>query len=682
MDSIRKVYEYAEPNLTLVGWMGFIGFPLYYFVWDFMFPQSYENLPLRLFCSALFFGIIFRNRLSSSWRKYVHVYYQITITTCLPFFFFYMLLMNDWSNVWVMSFMSAIFLHILLVHVTRVMFAQTFAGIGLATFFAWIAKGFHLDITMDWTHVPIFLFIYVFGNMFYFRNQVEHEAKVSLAKSFGAGIAHEMRNPLSGLCTSIDVIQSVLPNEKAIGEKDQYVMSGEDVTLLREVSEDAMNIIHSGNETIDLLLTSIDENRVSRSSFKRYSAQSVVEKAIESFSYKRSTDRFAISFDARSEFDFLGSDTLLKYVMYNLFKNAFHHRSSDEFHIHVSMQSNDTVNQIVVTDNGSGIAPDVIRHIFQDFYTTGKSGSYGLGLPFCKKVMRSFGGNIKCISQPGEWSQFTLTFPPITSDTVTEIKDELTKMKSILLVSNQDIIVQKMADISRFMGFDVTVLDVKSVFKKKEYEFEFDLIFVDVESLDVLENQLDRIESLLSFTEARVVYLFEHKPAQRAKKVGHDPIWVETQAWLLNTKATIERLLYDSTYISSTLPSAPLDKSIKRTIMVVDDNESLRKFTAMLLEKQGFEVVQKEDGQQALDTLEKENIDLILMDIEMPIMDGVEASRRIRNSEKPYATVPIIAHTGDSSPVTLDKIGSSGMSDFIVKPADKNRLFDKIANWI
>ncbi len=682
MDSIRKVYEYAEPNLTLVGWMGFIGFPLYYFVWDFMFPQSYENLPLRLFCSALFFGIIFRNRLSSSWRKYVHVYYQITITTCLPFFFFYMLLMNDWSNVWVMSFMSAIFLHILLVHVTRVMFAQTFAGIGLATFFAWIAKGFHLDITMDWTHVPIFLFIYVFGNMFYFRNQIEHEAKVSLAKSFGAGIAHEMRNPLSGLCTSIDVIQSVLPNKKAMGEKDQYVMSGEDVTLLREVSEDAMNIIHSGNETIDLLLTSIDENRVSRSSFKRYSAQSVVEKAIESFSYKRSTDRFAISFDARSEFDFLGSDTLLKYVMYNLFKNAFHHRSSDEFHIHVSMQSNDTANQIVVTDNGSGIAPDVIRHIFQDFYTTGKSGSYGLGLPFCKKVMRSFGGNIKCISQPGEWSQFTLTFPPITSDTVTEIKDELTKMKSILLVSNQDIIVQKMADISRFMGFDVTVLDVKSVFKKKEYEFEFDLIFVDVESLDVLENQLDRIELLLSFTEARVVYLFEHKPAQRAKKAGHDPTWVETQAWLLNTKATIERLLYDSTYISSTLPSAPLDKSIKRTILVVDDNESLRKFTAMLLEKQGFEVVQKEDGQQALDTLEKENIDLILMDIEMPIMDGVEASRRIRNSEKPYASVPIIAHTGDSSPVTLDKIGSSGMSDFIVKPADKNRLFDKIANWI
>ncbi|PFG58306.1 two-component system CAI-1 autoinducer sensor kinase/phosphatase CqsS [Vibrio sp. ES.051] len=681
MDAIRKVYQYAEPNLTLVGWMGFLGFPFYYVVWEFIFPQAYENLPLRLFCSLLFFGIIVRNRLSARWRQYIHLYYQVAITACLPFFFFYMLLMNDWSNVWVMSFMSAIFLHILLVHVTRVMFAQTFVGVGLATFFAWVSKGFYLDLTMDWTHVPIFFFIYVFGNLFYFRNQVEHEAKVSLAKSFGAGIAHEMRNPLSGLCTSIDVIQSILPNKKAL-EKEPYQMSWEDVTLLREVSEDAMKIIQSGNETIDLLLTSIDENRVSRSTFKKHSAQAVVEKAIESFSYKRATDRSSISLDARNEFDFFGSDTLLKYVMYNLFKNAFHHRTSEEFHIHVSMNGNKRSNQIVVTDNGAGIEPAVLRSIFHDFYTTGKSGSYGLGLPFCKKVMRSFGGNIECQSQQGEWSQFTLTFPSIHSEVVTEIKNELTKFKTILTVTNQNVIVSKMTDTSRFMGFELTILDLNQMLKKKEYEFEFDLIFIDLESLDARANHLDRIESLLSFTEARIVYLFQQHPVQRARKAAYEPIWMETQAWLLNTKLAIDRLLYNSNYVSTPTLLVPLDASNKRTIMVVDDNESLRKFTALLLEKQGFEVVQREDGQQALDTLEQENIDLILMDIEMPIMDGVEASKRIRSSGKHYASIPIIAHTGDSSQVTLDKIGTSGMSDFIVKPADKNRLFDKIANWI
>ncbi|MEZ8634339.1 response regulator [Vibrio cyclitrophicus] len=682
MNAIRKVYQYAEPNLTLVGWMGLIGFPAYYVVWEFLFPQPYENLTVRLLCSVLFFGIIYRNRVPFEWRKYLPAYYQVAITLCLPCFFFFMLLMNNWSNVWVMSFMSAIFLHILLVHVTKVMFAQTFAGIAIATLGAWVAQGFYLELSMDWTHVPIFLFIYLFGNLFYFRNQVEHEAKVSLAKSFGAGIAHEMRNPLSGLLTSIDVMQSILPNPKAGHHKGQYELSDQEVRQLREVGDEAMEIIHSGNETIDLLLTSIDENRVSRSTFKKHSAKTVVEDAIESFNYKRALDRQAISLDVKGEFSFLGSDTLLKYVMYNLFKNAFHHRSPEDFHIHVTMQSDEMVNQIVVTDNGSGIPSDEIRRIFQDFYTTGKSGNYGLGLPFCQKVMSSFGGEIKCQSEVDEWTQFTMIFPALTSNTVKDIKSELAKLKNVLFVSEQNILVTKAKELAGTMGFELTILDIASTLNKKEYQFEFDLIFVDMESLDLRASCLDKIESLLSFTESRIVYLFENHPIKRVRNVSFEPVWVETQVWLLNTQPTMDRLLFDSNYVIPAASAAPLDTANKRTIMVVDDNESLRRFTAMLLEKQGFDVIQKEDGQQALDALDTDDIDLILMDIEMPIMDGVEASRRIRNANKAYSSVPIIAHTGDSSPATLEKMDSSGMSDFIVKPADKNRLFDKIALWI
>ena len=681
MDAIRKVYQYAEPNLTLVGWMGFVGFPVYYIVWELMFPQPYENLPLRVFCSTLFFGIIYRHRFPFRWRKYLPAYYQVVTTICLPGFFFYMLLMNSWSNVWVMSFMAAIFLHILLVHITRVMFAQTFAGIGLASLCAWVAQGFHLDITMDWTHVPIFLFIYLFGNLFYVRNQVEHEARVSLAKSFGAGIAHEMRNPLSGLLTSIDVIQSVLPNPKQ-EPQGQYTLKHDDVVLLKKVSDDAMNIIRSGNETIDLLLTSIDENRISRSTFKKHSAKNVVTEAIESFSYKRSTDRKAISLNVQGDFEFLGSDTLFKYVMYNLFKNAFHHRSSDEFHIHVSMYNEGRTNSVTVTDNGSGISNEVMRNIFQDFYTTGKSGSYGLGLPFCQKVMKAFGGDIQCQSELGEWSQFTLSFPLIGSNTVAEIQNDLTKLKSVLMICEQNILTTRMTEISRFMGFDLTVLNPASALDRKEYEFEFDVIFVDAEALVKQPKQLKEIESLLSFTEARVAYLYEQSTTQQIGSMLPNVKWIETQAWLLNTKSTVDGLFFDSETLSPHSNFEPLKTSKKGTIMVVDDNESLRRFTAMLIAKQGFEVIEKEDGQQALDALDNSNVDLILMDIEMPVMNGVEASRRIRGSNKAYSKIPIIAHTGDSSPVTLEQIGESGMSDFIVKPADKNRLFDKISNWV
>ena len=682
MGAIRKVYQYAEPNLTFLGWMGLVGFPVYYVVWEYLFPQPYENLPLRLLCSVLFFGIIFRKHVPFEWRKYLPAYYQVAITLCLPSFFFYMLLMNNWSNIWVMSFMSAIFIHISLVHVTKVMFAQTFVGIGIATFCAWVVQGFYLEITMNWTHVPIFLFIYLFGNLFYFRNQVEYENKVSLAKSFGAGIAHEMRNPLSGLLTSIDVIQSILPNPKSGDIKEPYALSAEELKQLRDLGDEAMEIIHSGNETIDLLLTSIDENCLSRSTFKKHSAQSVIEYSIDNFNYKRASDKSAISLDVQSDFDFLGSDTLLKYVMYNLYKNAFHHRSPEDFHIHVTLSSDDVTNQIVVTDNGAGISSEAIRHIFQDFYTTGKTGNYGLGLSFCQKVMRSFGGEIKCQSEVGEWTQFTMTFPSLTSNSVNQIKCELRNLKSALMVSEQTVLNKKVTEMSQLMGFELTILDVASALNNTEYQFDFDLVFVDLESIILRASSLDELEYLLSLTEARIVYLYEHYPIQRVRDISFEPIWIETQVLLLNTKAAIDHLLFDSNYETPPVAVKPIENANKRTVMVVDDNESLRRLTAMLLEKQGFDVVQKEDGQQALDALDSETIDLVLMDIEMPIMDGVEASRLIRSANKPYSWVPIIAHTGDSSPITLQKMESSGMSDLIVKPADKNRLLKKITHWI
>ena len=679
--AIQKVYQYAEPNLSLVGWMGFIGFPLYYVIWEYFFPQPYENLTLRLVCSLLFFGLIIRTKLKPQWRNRMHLYYQVVITLCLPFFFFYMLLMNDWSTVWLMSFMSAIFLHILLVHNTRVMFAQTVIGIAFAVACAWIAKGFSLDIALDWAHIPIFLFIYIFGNAFYFRNQMEHETKVSIAKMFGAGIAHEMRNPLSGLYSSVDIIQSLIPNPKE-KKKETYQLSAEDVSLLHEVSDDAMKIIHGGNEAIDLLLASIDESRVSRSTFRHHSVREVVESAVESYSYRRAKDRLAISFDMCGDFEFLGNSTLLKYVIYNLFKNAFQHRTSEDFHIHVMLEAGKEVNKIVVTDNGAGIAPAVIGNIFKDFYTTGKSGNFGLGLPFCKRVMCSFGGDIQCKSVPGEWCQFTMTFPSIQSETVKNIRCELIRQKSILLVSENDILIAGTKDRIRSLALELTLLDLAGMLNKREHEFEYDLILIDLNSIDPEHNHLDLIESQLSFTESKIAYL-SHHPVQRHKKPEFNPVWIKTKTWLNSTGSTIESLLFDR-HADVCGPIQPNNtvQQPRCTIMVVDDSETLRKLTAVLLEKQGFDVIQREDGRKAIEALDTAPVDLILMDIEMPEMDGIEASRLIRSSGKAFSTVPIIAHTGDVSPVALDSIRSSGMSDYIVKPAEKGKLLEKIADWV
>ncbi|MCX9565421.1 hypothetical protein IG518_23030, partial [Vibrio cholerae] len=63
MEVIKKVYQYAEPNFSLVGWMGMLGYPAYYFIWEYWFPQTYENLGLRFVAALLFAGLAFRESL-------------------------------------------------------------------------------------------------------------------------------------------------------------------------------------------------------------------------------------------------------------------------------------------------------------------------------------------------------------------------------------------------------------------------------------------------------------------------------------------------------------------------------------------------------------------------------------------------------------------------------------------
>ncbi|WP_407334304.1 response regulator [Enterovibrio sp. 27052020O] len=662
--------------------MGLIGFPAYYFIWSYLYPQAYENLPLRLFCCLFFIIVLVRNKLGSPLQEHMHWFYQIAITLVLPFFFFYMLLMNNWSTVWLLSFMAAIFLHILLVHITWVMFAQTLAGISMAILGAWASKGYHLEFSMDWTYMPVFLFIYLFGNLFFFRNQQEHETKVSIAKVFGAGIAHEMRNPLSGLCATIDLIRSTIP-DPANSSKPIYQLREEDVLLLREISNDAMDIIRAGNETIDLLLTSIDENRVSRATFKKHSAQHLLAHAVDSFGYKSTTDKSAIAIKNTDTFEFLVSDTLFKYVIYNLFKNAFHHRCGEAFAIDVFVETDSAENRIIIRDNGQGIPKDVIDQIFEDFYTTGRTGNYGLGLPFCRKVMRSFGGEISCDSELGKWTAFTLTFPALHTATAQDIKHNLIKLKSMLMVSDEADLLQRAMKISRSMGFKLQTMDVLHVLQKSEFEFEYDVIVIDLESVKANGDILSHIEPLLSFSEAKIVYLHHGMAMEHQSHAVYNPRWIEGLVWRLSAPVVIDQLLFD-TVIPEAKPLPSEEKPLTQTIMVVDDSETLRQLTSIILEKQGFNVIQCANGDCAIKTLTQgeQAVDLILMDIEMPVMDGLETSRRIRHSTHDYANVPIIAHTGDNSETTLEKIISSGMTDFIVKPSDQHQLRDKISVWL
>ncbi|WP_394150401.1 hybrid sensor histidine kinase/response regulator [Vibrio maritimus] len=682
MNRIQKIYSYAEPNTTLVVVMGGFGYPVYYWVWDTLYPQPYENLWLRLLCSLAVFVLAFRGVMTNRLKKVVPYYYLVSIGFCLPFFFSYMMFMNGWNDVWILSFMSSIFLHILLVYDTRVMLLQALICVMCAAIFAHFNLPDGVNFSDHLVYLPIFAFTYLFGNLFYFRNQTEHEAKFTVARSFGAGIAHEMRNPLSALLSSFEVIKSIIPSGNS-SYRNTYQLNAQEIQILNDIIDDSMKAIWTGNETIDLLLTSIDQNRVSTSTFCKLNAKSIVDNAVDSFSYKNAADKRLVFFDIKEDFSYFGSDTLLKYVVYNLLKNSFRHRGAGKFNIVISSKATENGNSILFRDTGIGIEPELIKNIFDDFYTTGKNGTFGLGLSFCKKVMRSFGGTIVCRSSVGEWTEFELFFPNYSSTAVKNIKTELVKAKSVLFIGDEKSdVATELIKLQGITQMKVEFVSLEDACERDEHHFEYSLILIDGEFNSNGWSLMSRLEGKLGFTEARIVFLNEEDATRNLYFQRYVNIVLNSrETFISQPLATLDYLLFDS--LEDDEPDQAYNEiSTKKTVMIVDDNHSLRSITSIMLEKQGLHVIQAENGQVALDVLDEEDVHLILMDVEMPVLDGLSATRKIRESNMPYSSVPIVGYTGDKSEETVVQINQSGMNDYIVKPTPKDELIDKVATWL
>ncbi|MDA0120871.1 hybrid sensor histidine kinase/response regulator [Vibrio sp. T11.5] len=684
MNVVKKIYQYADTNLELLGWMGFFGFPAYYYIWSYLYPQPYENGPLRLFCAILLLGLALRKYAPPPFKRFLPYYYIATITICLPFFFSFMLFMNEWSTVWAMSFMSSIFLHVLLVHETRVMLLQAIVSIAAAYLISYglvhAPSAVETEVVIIWPYIPIFLFTYIFGNLFYFRNQVEHEAKVSIAKSFGAGIAHEMRNPLSALKASVDVLDSSLPSVKTMNG-DKAEIDKIDIIRMKEVLSGADEVIRNGNEAIDLLLTSIDQSRVSHSTFRAFSVEQIVRESLASFSYPSDHAKEVVCLNVEGGFDYFGSDTLLKYALYNLLKNSLYYQNGDEFKIAITLRSDNEFNYLIFEDNGIGIEKEKLEFIFQDFYTSGKSSSYGLGLPFCKRVMQAFGGKIKCESALGEWTRFTLKFPRYESPKVSTIKQDILRNKSILYVGDDEAVKRRLSEFTFYTGAICDEVDFEQAQRKEEFEFEYDLILLDLEVCS--EQEYLMLESKLHFTEAKIVMLFVQDGVYHNRFSRFLTFYPkDKKQFLLDVAQSVDALIFGNVEPNRNLIPKKTAKVIGKRILIADDNESLRQLTTILLNKQGYQVSQAGDGNEVLSVLSSEQVDLILMDLEMPILDGLETTTLIRKSEKVYANVPILGHTGDSRKETLSKIDQAGMNGYLIKPVDQSKLLDKVADYI
>jgi signal transduction histidine kinase len=413
--------QYAERRLLPFSVLAIIGFPLYYYIWHDVFPQAYENLTLRLVGSAIYVPILFQKRWPAWAKRYLPHYWYAATVYALPFFFTFMLLKNGASEVWVESALIASFVMVLLLD-WFVLILSFVAGIGIALLAYCLTTPSPVFEGSLFVQLAIFSFaiaIGAIGNYDTARIRVEQE-RAMLATA--GSVAHELRTPLLAIRAGAAGLARFLPT--LLQSYEVAKGSGLSVPKIRIAHLSSMHGVLQriereallSNAMIDMLMINARVSSGCDHPRRPCSIAECVRTALERYPF-RGNEGDHVHADLSRDFTFEGSQTLMVHVLFNLIKNALRSRTNgSHFRISIALAQAPDGNRLYVRDNGAGIAPRVLPHIFTRFYTSSEqtddvSLGAGIGLAFCRDVLRSIGGTIECTSTENAFTEFVLTFP-------------------------------------------------------------------------------------------------------------------------------------------------------------------------------------------------------------------------------------------------------------------------------
>ena len=169
-------------------------------------------------------------------------------------------------------------------------------------------------------------------------------------------------------------------------------------------------------------------------------------------------------------------------------------------------------------------------------------------------------------------------------------------------------------------------------------------------------------------------------------------VWAGPAGWVINRPVIASQLLEACAYSlglkeppsGRTRPVAaakPIVKAAVKRVLIAEDNPVNQRVAETMLVGSGYEVIIANNGHEALEALERQNFDLVLMDVQMPELDGLEATRRIRSLEKPWSNIPIIAMTAHAMSGDREKCLEAGMNFYLSKPFRKQQLLDVVERF-
>ena len=515
------------------------------------------------------------------------------------------------------------------------------------------------------------------------EDALETARNASSAKGqFLSRMSHEIRTPLNAVIGYMDIAKDATDNM----EKMLHCIKNSDTA--------AKHLLSIINDVLDISSIESGKMKIAHSEFDLKKQLTSISSMFFSQA-KEKKIRFEVKLKDFTEEWVIGDSLRMNQILMNLLSNAIKFTPEDGSIILsvTQMQNNDNkvYMKFEITDSGIGMSEEYQKKLFQPFeqesaMTAQKYGGTGLGLSICFNLVNMMGGSIDVKSKIEEGTTFTVS---LYFDKSKEHKENMDTIQNysrlrVLVVDDDPGVCEYMKNLFKRCKVKCDIVKdgadaIKQMKRRFHTEYKYDMIIVDwnmpgMNGVEVAKRIKEEFDSELPIIIA----------------TAYDVTEFEDQAREAGVEKVISKPLFQSTIfdllVSNYGKYEPVSATKKEVhdlkgihILLAEDNEMNMEIAVDILSKAGIIVEQAVNGKEAYEKLtetKEGTYDAILMDIQMPIMDGYQATNAIRNSSHPEAgTIPIIAMTANAFAEDVAAALTSGMNDHISKPIDYDKLF-------
>ena len=531
------------------------------------------------------------------------------------------------------------------------------------------------------------------------REATRIAVEANMAKSdFLARMSHEIRTPMNAVI-GLSALCLDLPD-----------MPRRAADYMRRIHQSSVALMRILDSVLDFSKIEAGQMRLDPQEFE---LEALIEASTELFglSAHQKGLQLVIDIDQALPSFLVGDATRLGQILNNLLGNAIKFTASGQIYLSVRRRppgddcdARSVRMEFAVRDTGIGIAPESITELFLPFSQADESisrryGGSGLGLVISQRLCELMGGSIRVDSQPGAGSTFSFDLVlPIARERTAALDRSRLLYQRVLVVD--DLAEERQMIVNMLEHWQVDAVQagggreaVDLLSRSRDGAGKpFDLVLLDwdmpeVDGLDVARWIHDSAAKGALPRAPAVIMVTAFDREQLLRKAGDLKL-----DELLQKPITASRLLSilcgsrgaGSPRVSGRTPRAQRQRAAPIAgahVLLVEDTEDSQMVATDMLERMGLRVTVADNGLKALQVLQDTAVDIILMDVHMPVMDGLQATRLIRERRE-LAEVPVLAMTAAALPKDREDCAAAGMAAVITKPIDPNALLDALLRWV